>query len=159
MLMPDYDNADPMLGPEQLTNVAQFAKQGWSHRGGTAGERAALPTAEKFPGLVWQDTDNGAFRRQWDGTQWKLRGVTWGKMVAATTDAASIVSVAHPLGVTPDWVTVAPMYSGDIAWDKVSDFMVWSLHAGYVEVRARRVDTTNDVGVRGVNFAIAMGMQ
>lgn len=76
MQKPTITNASPMNGPAQIGNVADFAEQGWRFRSGTASARGTLPTAEKFEGLTWQDTDSGKSRYIYQGGAWVFDGQT-----------------------------------------------------------------------------------
>lgn len=150
----DTDGFDPN---GDINDANDFAEQGWRYRSGTASQRSALPSDEKFVGLTWLDTDAGGFRRVWDGTAWKLRD-TWGTLVNQSSDGTfGLVTVNHPLGVTPDWVVAIPADSTNEALDLIVDLVVWTRASSNVQVRVRRNDTNTWVLGTAVRFYLSMG--
>lgn len=129
-------------GPAQINAVADFAQQGWTFRVGTAGERAALPSDEKFVGLTWQDTDGAQRRYVWMGSSWVSRSWFVGGDVLVTTATTGIATIPHNLGATPDWVNFTPVATGVDALDTVLAVMRWSNPtSANFQIRAKRTDT------------------
>lgn len=145
-------------GPAQINAVADFAEQGWTFRVGTASDRSALPTDEKFIGLTWQDTDSGTRRYVWDGSAWVARSWVWGVRFGANTASTGILRVNHSLGVTPDWVQVSIANTADDLLNQVASAIVWgSPTSTYVDLRFRRHDTSVYFGVNSFAGYLTVG--
>jgi hypothetical protein len=145
------------------TKVAEYARFVGNRITGTTAQRNAFNHPDwphlttPWEGLVWYDT---TLDREflWTGSGWKPTA-PWGAFVNRSTDPTfGLITVNHPLGVTPDWVVVSPADTGSDAVSLILGAVVWTRDPSGVEIRFRHEGTHTWVIGTPVRFYVSMGV-